>query len=101
MSSLAGWGRSTWGSGTWGIKVPVFVTGVEGTTALGSEEVTGVATVSVTGVEATGGLGTAPVVFGTTVIPTGVNATGVIGDVNIWALIDTSQTPNWVAISAP
>ena len=89
------------GSGTWGIKVPVFVTGVEGTTALGSEEVTGVATVSVTGVEATGGLGTASVVFGTTVIPTGVNATGVIGDVNIWALIDTSQTPNWVAISAP
>ena len=30
-----------------------------------------------------------------------MNATGVIGDVNIWALIDTSQTPNWVAISAP
>ena len=101
MSSLTGWSRGTWGLGTWGLKVPVFVTGVEGTTALGSEEVTGVATVSVTGVEATGGLGTAPVVFGTTITSTGVNATGVIGNINIWTLIDTSQTPNWAAISAP
>ena len=42
MSSLTGWGRSTWGSGAWGQSAPVSVTGVEGTTALGSEEVTAV-----------------------------------------------------------
>ena len=44
-------------------------------------------------------LGSVTVVFGTTLTLTGVSATGAIGNVNIWALIDTSQTPNWAAIS--
>jgi len=36
MSSLQGWGRGTWGQGPWNEKVNVLVTGVQGTTALGS-----------------------------------------------------------------
>ena len=40
---MAGWGRSTWGSGPWGqpaaVSVDVSVTGVNSTSALGSETV--------------------------------------------------------------
>ena len=49
MSAITGWGRSTWGSGAWGEAVPVTVTGVAGTSALGSVTVTGDANVSVLG----------------------------------------------------
>ena len=40
---MSGWGRSTWGAGPWGepaiVSVTVNVTGVAGTTALGTETV--------------------------------------------------------------
>ena len=48
---MAGWGRSTWGNGPWGQPAVtlVNVTGVAGTSALGSETVIAKALVVVTG----------------------------------------------------
>ena len=57
MANITGWGRGTWGQLTWSEPIPVVVTGVAGTTALGSETVIAKALVSVTGVSATSALG--------------------------------------------
>ena len=54
MANINGWGRGTWGQLTWGEPLPVVITGVAGTTALGSETATGGATVAVTTVAGTG-----------------------------------------------
>ena len=54
MASIAGWGRSTWGSGAWGEASPVELTGLAGTTALGSLTITADANVAETGVYGTG-----------------------------------------------
>ena len=48
-TDLGGWGRGTWNEGAWSTALPVTVTGVAGTSALGSETATGGATVAVTG----------------------------------------------------
>ena len=45
MANVTGWGRSTWGSSTWGEPVPVDVTGLAATGAVGSVTVTGDASV--------------------------------------------------------
>ena len=39
MANITGWGRGTWGEGAWNAPLAVEVTGVAGTTALGSETV--------------------------------------------------------------
>ena len=39
MANINGWGRGTWGEGAWSSPLAVEVTGVAGTTALGSETV--------------------------------------------------------------
>ena len=46
MANITGWGRGTWGQGTFGEPIPVSLTGVAGTSALGSETVTGAANVT-------------------------------------------------------
>ena len=37
MAIINGWGRGTWGEGAWSNPLPVDVTGVAGTSALGNE----------------------------------------------------------------
>jgi len=58
---MAGWGRSTWGSGPWGqpavVNVTVNLTGVAGTSALGTETVSCDANITETGVYCTGSVG--------------------------------------------
>ena len=54
MANITGWGRGTWGEGAWNAPLAVEVTGVAGTTALGSETVVPQALVSVTGHQAVG-----------------------------------------------
>ena len=53
-----GWGRGTWGQGTWGepveVDVTVSLTGLAGTSALGTETVTCDANVAETGIAGTG-----------------------------------------------
>ena len=48
MANITGWGRGTWGEGAWNAPLAVEVTGVSGTTALGSETVVPECVVSVT-----------------------------------------------------
>ena len=100
MADLAGFGREEYGSGPYGQAVPVSVTGVAGTGALGTVTPTGTAVFAVTGVAGTGGIGTVTPAAGAGVALTGVAATGGIGGVNVWGIIDASQTPNWVEIAA-
>ena len=46
---LGGWGRGSWGQSAWNAAVPIAVTGVSATSALGSETVTGGADVTIRG----------------------------------------------------
>ena len=57
MANITGWGRGTWGQGAWNAPLPVEVTGVAGTTALGSETVLPSISVAVTGVAGTTAVG--------------------------------------------
>ena len=57
MAIVNGFGRGEWGQLTWGEPIPVVVTGVAGTSALGSESVVAEANVAVTGIAGTTALG--------------------------------------------
>ena len=52
-TTLQGWGRGTWGQGPWNEEIDVVVTGVVGTTALGTPDGIPGVNVSATGVSAT------------------------------------------------
>ena len=83
-TDLGGWGRGTWGQGAWGTALPVAVTGVAGTSALGSETATGGATIAVTGVVGTSALDDGTAVQAAAV--TGVSAvasTSALGDESV------------------
>ncbi len=101
MSWRRGWGRGEWGDGAWGNPDPVAVTGVAGTSSVGSVTVVGAANVTLTGVSATGAIGTEIVGISVTVSLTGVSASGLVRPVNVWGPIDTSQTPAWQDIVTP
>ena len=98
-TDIGGFGRGTYGQGAWNTELPVIVTGVAGTTALGSETVVAAAVVSVTGVAGTSALGSETVEANADVAVTGVSATGAIGSVFLWTDIDTTQVPSWADIS--
>ena len=72
------------------------VTNVVGTTALGSETVTGTSEVAVT----LGGLAVSSgtlAMTGTSVLSlTGISATGSTGEENVWSLIKPDQLANWI-----
>ena len=65
MANLAGWGRGTWGQLTWGEPIPVELTGLAGTTALGTETVSAAANVAVTGLAGTGAISSLTITFPT------------------------------------
>ena len=98
-TDISGFGRGTYGQGAWNTELPVIVTGVAGTSALGSETVVAAAVVSVTGVAGTSALGSETVEANADVAVTGVSATGAIGSVFLWTDIDTTQVPSWADIS--
>ena len=52
-TTLQGWGRGTWGQGPWNEEIDVVVTGVQGTTALGTPDGIPGVNVAATGVSAT------------------------------------------------
>ena len=71
MSSLQGWGRGTWGQGPWNEEIDVVVTGVVGTTALGTPDGIPGVNVAATGVSATTAIsqtGASTVTFTVTVV---------------------------------
>ena len=53
MANITGWGRGTWGQGPWSEPIPVEISGLAGTSALGTITVDAEANVSVTGQSAT------------------------------------------------
>lgn len=83
----------------------VSVTGLLGTSALGTVSVTAVrnTSTSVTGLLGTSALGSVTVTTGSgadvSVNVTGLSGTASLGTVLVWGLVDTAQTPNWLAIS--
>jgi hypothetical protein len=99
-TDISGFGRGTYGQGAWNTELPVLVTGVVGTSALGSETVVSENIFAVTGVAGTSALGSETVAIKVDAAVTGVSATGVIGNILIWSDIDVSQTPNWTKIAA-
>ena len=99
MANITGWGRSTWNSGTWGEPVPVELTGVAGTTALGSETATGGATISLTGLAATGAIGSETVTGVANVSVTGLAGTGEVGNLIVWGEILPDQNADWSTTS--
>ena len=121
-----GWGRGTWSSGPWSqsgiVKLGVTVgatgleiansigtvsvvtnsiltaTGVQGAGAIGSATVATVGIHTVTGVEAVGEIGDLGV--GVSFAVTGVEAASFVVTPNVWSVVDTTQTANWVLIAA-
>jgi hypothetical protein len=78
----------------------IITTGVAGTSALGTTTTKTVNRFGVLGVSATASLGEATVDAEATVTITGVSATGELSNLNVWGLIDESQTPNWTDVAA-
>lgn len=78
----------------------ITVTGFQLTTGLGDEGVRIVVDVDVSGVYGTSELGTVEVDSKATVYVTGVSARGGVSTPLVWGIIDTTQNPNWVPIAA-
>jgi hypothetical protein len=76
------------------------VTGVVGTSALGTVTTEHTALISPTGTSATSALGTIDIQASCVLTLTGVTATGATGEENIWGDIVPSQTPIWTEIAA-
>ena len=70
-TTLQGWGRGTWGQGPWNEEIDIVVTGVQGTTGLGTPDGIPGVNVAVTGVSATTAIsqtGASTVTFTVTVV---------------------------------
>ena len=70
-TTLQGWGRGTWGEGAWNSPIPVSVTGVAGTTGLGTPDGIPGVNVASTGVSATSAIsqtGASTVTYTVTVV---------------------------------
>ena len=78
----------------------IISTGVAGTSALGTATTITTNVFSVAGVQGITSLGTATVDAEARVTITGVSATGELSNLNVWGLIDESQTPNWTDVAA-
>ena len=81
MANITGWGRSTWNDGAWGSPAPVTLSGLAGTSALGSVSLVTNNNVSVSVGTSTSGLGSPDIriIFSTTIA--GQSATGSVGSV--------------------
>ena len=92
MATLTGWGRDTWSSGAWGEPIPVEVTGVSSTGAVGTVSFSTQQNISVTGVQGTTALGTTVAIGAANVTLTGVSATAALGTA-------TTRTVNSVPVT--
>jgi len=78
----------------------IITTGVEATSTLGTPTTKTVNRFGVLGFAATASLGVATVDAEANVTLTGISATGELSNLNVWGLIDESQTPNWTDVAA-
>ena len=91
------------GTGAIGTEVPeasITETGVAGTGAVGTATTITQNIVELFLSGATSSLGTATVDAEARVTITGVSATSELSNLNVWGLIDESQTPNWTDVAA-
>ena len=102
------------------IDVTIAVTGLEAANYIGTISVVSNSILTASGVQGAGAIGTATAATVVITTVTGVSAAGEIGDVgkgvsfvvtgveavsfvvtpNVWSVIDTTQTANWVPIAA-
>ena len=80
---LQGWGRQAWNDGTWGGPVPVSLTGLSTTAALGTESVIADCLVTLGSLSVTSALGTATAEQESIFNLTGVSSTTTLGSVSI------------------
>jgi len=83
MANITGWGRSTWGSGEWGEAIPVTLTGLAATSALGSLAVDAEANVTPASQVGNSALGTATTVSNNNISVTGLSATSAVGSLTV------------------
>jgi len=57
MANITGWGRGTWGEGPWSEPIPVTLTGVAATSALGTVSVVAKANITPSSRVGTGSVG--------------------------------------------
>ena len=81
MANITGWGRGTWGQGTWGQPIPVVLSGLAGTSSLGSITVSANADVTVSGLNSTSALGNVTTDCEANVIPNGQVGTSALGTI--------------------
>ena len=99
-TNLGGWSRGTWSSGPWNAPDSVGVTGVTGTSALGSVTAAIGINSEVTGLVGTSALGSVLAGTSATISAVGVVSTGSVGVPLVWGDIDTSQVPNWQVVTS-
>jgi hypothetical protein len=78
----------------------IITTGVEATGAVGTATTRTVNRFEIFLSGATASLGAPTVIAKADVTLTGVSATGELSNLNVWGLIDESQTPNWTDVAA-
>tara|TARA_S200002703_G_scaffold114639_1_gene100148 strand:+ start:289 stop:939 length:651 start_codon:yes stop_codon:yes gene_type:complete len=82
MAFLNGWGRGTWGQLTWGQdSIPVTLTGLAATSALGAPGVNGKAVASVAGLNATLGAVSVTINADANATPAGLASTSALGTI--------------------
>ena len=81
MAIINGWGRGTWDEGAWGTALPVTLTGVSATAAIGGVGVNGNAVATVGGITATLGDVTVIAIADANVDVTGQEATSALGTI--------------------
>ena len=81
MTNVTGWGRGTWNQGLWDSPLPVEVTGVAATTAVGT--LSQASEYPVSGVNATTTLGNESITASALVIETGLAGTTALGNENV------------------
>lgn len=95
-AAYSGWLTGTWGAVTVAVRPAIdssnSVTGVSGTGAVGTVDVTLSPTAPVTGVQATGQVGSVQVDLSPNIYPTGVFGTGFVGNVNVTLSPNVSVT---------
>jgi hypothetical protein len=85
MANITGWGRGTWDEGAFGEPIPVTLTGLAATSALGSLAVDAEANVTPASQVGTSALGTATTVSNNNISVTGLSATSAVGSLSVVA----------------
>jgi hypothetical protein len=82
MANITGWGRGTWDEGAFGEPIPVTLTGLAATSAVGTLTFDAEANVTPASQVGTSALGTATTVSNNNISVTGLSATSAVGSLS-------------------